>query len=1191
MKTMTKRCGMLLLSLLLLFSAAAPAMTSADEGTPPAYGADTFAQMDIVDDCSSGKDLLSVKYSDGMTYAAMSNGDTALFFAEATYALQNELTWEIRPEARVALSAYYYHGQIADGAPTAENMPTFFVSEDRVSWTPVAQTKAEYVEWLPYQDKIIHWIDSTPVGARYLKVSFSATGITAFGDLRMSGGTGKVKYETVFEDGAGATALCRAYATSGDVYGKDNDYVGQLERADMTEDGHNNVLATYWPAEASHSFAAYNGIAPGGKVIAEAYIHSMIWGRNAAGLTEPGKLRDDVGGRFFRLSTSADGQNWTVAEDTQIAVYPGPRGTAENGQYPIRAWDKVILGLEAMPEGHTYLRVELPSYKDVPDLAGATWMMFVQSVRVQTEIPAEETVTEDAEALAAFDALTSVDEFDDVSRIAGVLYKDGFTVTPAAEQAVRTRAGDAVLSFAEATYAHKNEMSWAFSAGQQPVLGLYYPKALLDEDGTVPQQLRPVFYTSGDRFTWTKLDTADVQTLGSYIGQKLLAFRGAAAPHGTAYLKVVWQTGSRISFSALRAAGTADGTPAYDRVFEDPMDYGIRPADKCDVIFFNEEYGLFTAGQGEVKDFRRTDGKMGVLRTYWPEDKDKELWVDYKVPLGSRVTVEAYLQNIVWKRGEDGVVLSGELADEVKALGKFKLYTSADGKTWAPAEAVEAVYPGFGQVDGHWVARDFDKLVYGIEQMPQGHSLVRIVLPNYLSAEEINGVRIRKDPENPDTTYDWIWIPSLKSVRADLPASGLPEAEPVDEGNLADLPVLDPCDDLSLAEPTSYENIRVQQPNGVSFGQTDPGDAALVRLHGDVQTALSWRVGAQAKVAVIAYQHASTLDGDGVRADAALTLLTGQDRFTLKAAAPQVRVLGRVGQSEYYKVAYVIDRVPDYDTVLRAVFPKTAKATDIAVAAVRATAGVQQTDPQWKTTFHDTCADDTYVDSFEGGTQFVYDVVVRDGIFANDGTCLPDGDLERVFPVAARMDNAIVWKVAPGSRVTFKVGYMSYMFANDKNGLTDYTALTADRTAAGHEFMPKLYTSADNMIWDEVENFRFEFVPTYHIDEKAGISAHGFDFGYFRIDVPNDAHYAIFEFPGMYAHNWEIKLHDVLAEEPVGGIVPDVPEKPDVPDDGGKGTDEAPATGVRLPALLPVAAAAAAALIAALAAAKRRRAR
>lgn len=47
MKTMTKRCGMLLLSLLLLFSAAAPAMTSADEGTPPAYGADTFAQMDI----------------------------------------------------------------------------------------------------------------------------------------------------------------------------------------------------------------------------------------------------------------------------------------------------------------------------------------------------------------------------------------------------------------------------------------------------------------------------------------------------------------------------------------------------------------------------------------------------------------------------------------------------------------------------------------------------------------------------------------------------------------------------------------------------------------------------------------------------------------------------------------------------------------------------------------------------------------------------------------------------------------------------------------------------------------------------------------------------------------------------------------------------------------------------------------
>lgn len=63
------------------------------------------------------------------------------------------------------------------------------------------------------------------------------------------------------------------------------------------------------------------------------------------------------------------------------------------------------------------------------------------------------------------------------------------------------------------------------------------------------------------------------------------------------------------------------------------------------------------------------------------------------------------------------------------------------------------------------------------------------------------------------------------------------------EGELADLPVIDDCGDLSKAEPSLLENFRVQAPNGVSVGTTDPGDAVLVRQYGDVSSSLSWAIG------------------------------------------------------------------------------------------------------------------------------------------------------------------------------------------------------------------------------------------------------------------------------------------------------------------------------------------------------------
>ena len=119
-----------------------------------------------------------------------------------------------------------------------------------------------------------------------------------------------------------------------------------------------------------------------------------------------GTLDEKFGDRFFRLSTSADNRTWTVAENTKIAAYAGPCGAADaSGNYPIRGWDKVILCLDEMPAGHTYLRIEMPNYKDVAGYEASAWMLFLTSMRAQQLKSAQEETAN----LARFDALDTVD--------------------------------------------------------------------------------------------------------------------------------------------------------------------------------------------------------------------------------------------------------------------------------------------------------------------------------------------------------------------------------------------------------------------------------------------------------------------------------------------------------------------------------------------------------------------------------------------------------------------------------------------------------------------------------------------------------------------------------------------------------------------------------------------------------------
>lgn len=164
-----------------------------------------------------------------------------------------------------------------------------------------------------------------------------------------------------------------------------------------------------------------------------------------------------------------------------------------------------------MPAGHTYLRIEMPNYKDVAGYEASAWMMFLTSMRAQQLKSAQEETAN----LARFDALDTVDSFKDVSKLSSVLHKTGYTLRPGGEGEAMFRDNDDVLSFSSAVYKLTNELTWEFSAGQQPVLALYYPKTLLDENGGVPQDKAPAFYTSTDRFNWTPLEMDEVLPLGA----------------------------------------------------------------------------------------------------------------------------------------------------------------------------------------------------------------------------------------------------------------------------------------------------------------------------------------------------------------------------------------------------------------------------------------------------------------------------------------------------------------------------------------------------------------------------------------------------------------------------------------------------------------------------------------------------
>lgn len=97
-------------------------------------------------------------------------------------------------------------------------------------------------------------------------------------------------------------------------------------------------------------------------------------------------------------------------------------------------------------------------------------------------------------------------------------------------------------------------------------------------------------------------------------------------------------------------------------------------------------------------------------------------------------------------------------------------------------------------------------------------------------------------------------------------------------------------------------------------------------------------------MALIAYQHKDTLtagDAPTVKENSRPAAADRTKPVRAGRSPDQVKVLGRVGDSDYYKVAYVIEETRRYDTLLRAVFPVCAKGTDIAVTTLRGTTGAQ----------------------------------------------------------------------------------------------------------------------------------------------------------------------------------------------------------------------------------------------------------
>ena len=729
-----------------------------------------------------------------------------------------------------------------------------------------------------------------------------------------------------------------------------------------------------------------------------------------------------------------------------------------------------------------------------------------------------------------FNSLDIVDSLNDLSKIQSVKYKNGAAIRPGTGTETMFMPNDNTLWMPSGNFSMVNELTWKINGEARVAVSAYYNYTLASSWVAPNPGNELVFYTSPDRVSWTKAEDITIQRLNDYSGHILFAFWLEETPKYTQYLKVqIPALGENIYISEVRQEGGSN-LKQYGNVFYDPIDTGIKANDIGSNVYFRNE-GMLEPGAGEIDDYRRSDGKLGVIRTYWTENQTDNIWVDYKVPSDTRVLVDTYISDSAWKKSPSGIILPGELRDDIVSFKTFTFKTlNPDTMTWEAIDAVMQVYPGFGQQEsGQFALRGFDKVLYCIEQMPAGRTMLRIEFPNYNRTGVDESIKAMT------------WIPSIKSVRAQLPGSSLTLSPALDEGDLQDLTMHDDCSDLSMVSPSVFEDITVLGPSEVYAGHFDPDDTVFGRNSVMDNSSLSWKVESKAKTALIAYYHESAMTdgGTGVKENMKLTLQTGEDRFNLSNAPHEIKVLGRLGTGGYYKVAYVIGELRPYHQVLCMTYPKAGRASDIFITSLRMGGGSGEKNPRYQTVLHDPCKDDSLIYDRDGFVSFIYDNVI-------DTDKIPEDDTDNVFCSMATIGNYIMWEAAPGGRVTFKAHYNARdLWGKDVNGYRTTGKLSAERSAAGDSILPLIYISPDGedwSLWEDVEDYKIAYEPAFKVDSGV-VSERMFDFVYFRVEqLPDNANYVIFEFPESYENPWDFKLYDVLIEKDTrytGGTEPD----------------------------------------------------
>lgn len=717
-----------------------------------------------------------------------------------------------------------------------------------------------------------------------------------------------------------------------------------------------------------------------------------------------------------------------------------------------------------------------------------------------------------------FEAMDLIDPLDDLSKLQSVKYRKGLAVRKGADVETNFKSNDNALYLDGSTYQLVNELTWKVNGEASLALAAYYDYNNT-EGWVAPAAGKALkFYTSPDRLNWTAVpdDQVTVSRIGVYGIQPLLAFWISKTPKYTQYLKVeVPATGSNVFITELRQSG-GNATVGFTDVFYDPLDTTTKAIDMGNVVYLRDD-GTYDPGAGEVADHRRADGKMGALRTYWPEGGSQEqTYVDYKLPGNARIVVETYVQDVVWKQNASGLPLTGELRDDLQDIGLFQFYTyNADSAKWEPIQTKQQVYPGVGKrEDGTYALRGYDKVIYWIDQMPADRALLRVVFPNFNTTAVKEDIRTQA------------WIPSIKSVRADIPVSGLPEAT-VEEGALADIPVFDDGSSLEKVRPSILEDVVLRAASSAYSGLFDTNDAVMGRVSVTENSSLDWTIPSKAKIALITYYSAAAMNaaGTAVKDGMQLKIQTGEDRFGLTEANAKIQVLGRVGEEGYYKVAYVLDETTRYHRLLRVTYPNAGGADDIFLTTLRVGGGSDETNPRYKTIVHDPLKDDSVLYDKDGFFAFIFEEKTA------DADIIPPDDIDCLYIYGSSVGNYVMWEAKPGARVTFKAHYNgSTMWAMDENGYRLPGKLNAEQLDYGTVIEPIIYASADGEDWEEV-TYRTVYEPAYRVtDGEAG--PHHFDFAYFRVDnLPDDAQYVIFEFPDTYQNVWDFKLYDVLVEE------------------------------------------------------------